>query len=97
MTSHSRKLGVLVAGVGTLALSLTGVSAAFAAPSPVGPGQDGGPGTGSLTIHKHAGSATSNEQPDGTEQDIDRPAINGVEFTVTRIGLDKGAAALLST
>lgn len=94
MTSHSRKLGALVAGVGTLSLSLMGVSAAFAAPQDEGPGQEGAPTTGALTIHKYAGSATTEEHPDGSQQSVDRPALAGVEFTIQRIGVDNGAGCV---
>ena len=90
--TQPRKAGRrLLAGGAALALALTGViasgSAAMADP---GPGQQGSPESGSLTITKYAGNPTDNAN-DGTEQDITGlEALGGVEFTVTQVGSLEG-------
>ncbi|MGC4152606.1 MAG: SpaH/EbpB family LPXTG-anchored major pilin [Propionicimonas sp.] len=86
MTTNQTPLRRLAAGAGALALALMGaVGFAGTAQAAPGPGQPGADTEGSLTIHKHAGSP-SGEQNNGTVQDVDRPPLGGVPFTVTRQG-----------
>lgn len=81
----------LVAGVGALALALSGAAAmgtnAFADTN-VGPDQPGNPRKGSLTIHKVEGEQDDTPS-DGTVQDMaGRTLLNGVEFTIWQLGLE---------
>lgn len=86
MTTTRTLLRRLAAGTGAVALALAGIvagaSTASAAP---GPGQPGAGTSGSLTVHKHAGSTTGNPN-NGTVQTIDRPPLGGVPFTLTQRG-----------
>lgn len=74
-------------GAGALALGLAGAlamgPAAFA--QEVGPDQPGAPTEGTLTINKYAGSPLA-----GDETLDDRDPLAGVEFTVTRVGIETG-------
>jgi len=86
MTTTRTLLRRLAAGTGAAALALIGVVAvAGTASADPGPGQPGAATSGSLTIHKHAGSTTG-DPSNGTVQDIDRPPLGGVPFTITRQG-----------
>lgn len=84
----------VLAGVAALGLGLAGVlgatSAAFAE---AGPGQDGAPTTGTLVIHKHAGTTTGDVN-NGTVQEVERPALAGVPFTAQRIGTTVGSSCV---
>lgn len=95
---HSR-WGRIAAAAGALALGtvgLVGVSTAATAAS--GPGQDNAPTEGSLTIHKYAGSTTS-QTNDGTEltPGPNRPALQGVQFTIEEVTAIGGTAIDLET
>lgn len=70
-------------------------SSALAAP---GPGQEGAPSVGSLTIHKYSGTP-SGDANDGTELNPapGRQPISGVEFTVTPVTSINGSAVDLGT
>ena len=71
--------------VATLAIA----SFAGAASALPGPGQDGAPALGSLSIHKHAGTPTSQTLPNGQQQTVNRPVLAGVTFEVCQIpGID---------
>lgn len=85
----------LASGVGVLALALAGVigGAGMASATTDGPGQPGSPTTGSLVIHKYAGSETD-QANNGTEQDISRPPLGGVTFEVTPVGKDTGSGCV---
>lgn len=87
----------IVAGLGGLALvagSLALSSAAANATTTDGaPGQPGSPTTGSLTIHKYAGSTTG-QTNNGTVQQIDRPPLGGITFTATLIGKTSGGSCV---
>lgn len=77
-------------------LAIVGLgSPAFAAS---GPGQDGAPSVGSLTIHKYSGTP-SDDANDGTELTPapGRQPIAGVEFDVTPVTAINGTAVDLST
>lgn len=79
-----------------LALSLVGLgSAAMAAPAP---GQEGAPTSGSLTIHKYAGTPTG-QANDGTELNPlpGRQPLSGVEFTVRPVTAIRGVPVDMST
>ncbi len=82
----------LVAALGAAALSVVGVagisSAAFAAQGSDGtpPGEAAAGTTGTLTVHKYAGSVTDPALPNnGTVQTPDRPVLAGIEFTVCQV------------
>lgn len=76
---------------GVLALVVAGtLGGAGMASAAVGPDQPGHPATGTIVVHKYAGSTT--QQPDnGTEQTVNRPTLNGVTFTATQVGVKDGA------
>ncbi|WP_192496957.1 SpaH/EbpB family LPXTG-anchored major pilin [Gulosibacter chungangensis] len=81
MTSKKKTIRRLAAGVGALALGLTGVTAfatAASAAVDVGPDQPGAPTSGTLTINKYSGGHTANPNPENL--------LDGVEFTVTQVG-----------
>lgn len=89
MSTQHTPLRRFTAGVGALALSLVGLgamtTAAHAAP---GPDQPDSPKAGSLHIHKYV--ADQSDTPgNGTEQEIDGTPLEGVEFTIWRLGVDK--------
>ncbi|MFZ1381786.1 MAG: SpaH/EbpB family LPXTG-anchored major pilin [Scrofimicrobium sp.] len=79
------------AGAGALALAMAGVlatsSAAFAAQGTDGTPPDNAPSgtTGTLVVHKHAGTTTTNPN-NGTSQTIARPPLANVGFTVCKVG-----------
>ncbi len=79
-TSKKRIAARFVAIAAAVGLSL-GAFAPIASANP-GPGQDGAPTTGKLTVNKYRGAET------GTPSDGDR--LSGVEFTVTRVGKNVG-------
>lgn len=69
-----------LAGLAVATLAMAGfASAASATP---GPGQVGAPSVGSLSIHKHAGTETSQTPPNGQQQTVNRPTLAGVTFTI---------------
>ena len=81
------------AGAGALALAMAGAMAMGTAAS-AAPGVDGTPPgnadvgtTGTLNIHKFAGSTTEDVN-NGTAQDVERPPLAGVYFDVCDLGLD---------
>lgn len=78
----------VTAGVGALALTVTGLAVlstpAFAAP---GPGQAGAPTDGSLIIHKRTGTTGDPGTGNVMNPAPGTGALAGVEFTVARIGL----------
>ncbi|NHB85094.1 isopeptide-forming domain-containing fimbrial protein [Tessaracoccus sp. HDW20] len=91
---NTRRTGVrrLIAGTAALGLGLTG-ALALGAPAfaDVGPDQPNAPTQGTLTINKYAGA------PLGEGETLeDREPLNGVEFTVTPVGLssDAGCTAI---
>nr|WP_269211990.1 SpaH/EbpB family LPXTG-anchored major pilin [Zhihengliuella flava] len=89
-------LPAALAAVLVALLALFGsASSALAAPAP---GQEGAPSSGSLTIHKYAGTP-SGQANDGTELDPEpgRQPIAGVEFTVTAVTEISGTAVDLTT
>ncbi|WP_242087055.1 SpaH/EbpB family LPXTG-anchored major pilin [Microbacterium lacticum] len=76
----------VLSGAAALGLGVVGIlGASGAAYAADGPGQDGAPQVATLVIHKHAGSPTGDVN-NGTEQDVERPALGGVPFTAQRIG-----------
>lgn len=93
MNTPKRSVGRrLVAALGAAALSLVGVagisSAAFADQGANGtpPGEAAEGTTGTLTVHKYAGSVTDPALPNnGTVQTPDRPVLAGIEFTVCQV------------
>lgn len=99
MNRKTTPLRRLAAGAGVLALALAGVfgvsSAASAAQGTDGtaPGNAPAGTTGTLVVHKYAGSP-SGDTNNGTEQTIARPPLGGVEFTVCRVdGIDLTTSA----
>lgn len=82
MSIKNRALRRLTSGAGALALGLASIAAlGTAASAAVGPDQPNAPEDGSLTIHKYAGA------PLGEDESLeDREMLDGVEFTVTRVG-----------
>lgn len=102
MNTPKRSVGRrLVAALGVAALSLAGAIgiSATASAAAAGPGQDGAPTVGSLTIHKYAGTATSTTPPDGSLQtpSPDRPALAGVVFKIQNVISIDGAPVDLTT
>lgn len=90
-----RALSALVALL-LVAVSLVGLSStAMAAPAP---GQTGAPTTGSLTIHKYAGTAT-NQANNGSLLPTapNRTPLAGVQFTVYPVTAINGTAVNLNT
>ncbi len=88
----------LASGAGVLALVAAGLigGASMASAAGVAPGNPEAPETGSLTVHKYAGSETTDVAHNGTKQDVTRPPLGGVEFTVTPVGqLDGGVCVPL--
>ena len=92
----------LAVGVGALALAAAGTfggaSVASAAQGTDGtpPGHAASDTTGTLTVHKYAGSVTSDPAlpNDGTPQTPDRPVLAGIEFTVCQVdGIDLTTSA----
>lgn len=87
MTTTSPALRRLAAGIGAVALALTGAvtlsTAAYAAPAP---GQPQAPESGTLTINKYAGGHTETPSP----EDL----LDGVEFTATEVGRVSGGACV---
>lgn len=97
MKSKGMPVRRLASGVGVLALALAGVmgGASMASATDSAPGQDGSPTNGELIIHKYAGGETD-QNNNGTVQDIDRPPLGGVTFEVTQVGtLDGGDCVAL--
>ena len=99
MNRKTTSLRRLAAGAGVLALALAGVfgvsSAASAAQGADGtaPGNAPAGTTGTLVVHKYAGSTTGDTN-NGTEQTIARPPLGGVEFTVCQVtGIDLTTSA----
>ena len=86
MNTQKKSLGRLASGVGVAALALAGVmGGASMASADVGPDQPGAPESGTLVVHKYAGSTTGDDN-NGTEQTINRPPLAGVTFSVTPVG-----------
>ena len=91
----------LAVGVGALALAAAGTfggaSMASAAQGTDGtpPGQAASGTTGTLTVHKYAGSVTDPALPNnGTPQTPDRPVLAGIQFTVCQVdGIDLTTSA----
>ncbi|WP_286268104.1 SpaH/EbpB family LPXTG-anchored major pilin [Brooklawnia propionicigenes] len=92
----------LAVGVGALALAAAGTfggaSVASAAQGTDGtpPGNAASDTTGTLIVHKYAGSVTSDPAlpNDGTAQTPDRPVLAGIEFTVCQVaGIDLTTSA----
>lgn len=89
MTTNKTVLRRLAAGVGAIALALVGVSAMSTAAMAAQPADGVAPGnapagsTGTLTIHKFAGTATSQTPPNGQAQDPGpaRPPLANANFT----------------
>ncbi|MCI1675248.1 MAG: SpaH/EbpB family LPXTG-anchored major pilin [Ancrocorticia sp.] len=82
MSITNRALRRLASGAGALALGLAGIAAlGTAASADVGPDQPDAPAEGSLTIYKYAGD-TGQAVEDLDQADL----LNGVQFTVTRVG-----------
>lgn len=76
-----------LAGLAVATLAIAGFAGAASALP--GPGQDGAPALGSLSIHKHAGTPTSQTPPNGQPQTVNRPVLAGVTFEVCQIpGID---------
>lgn len=89
----------LIAAAGTLALGLAGavgVSTAAMAAQPsdgTAPGNAAPGSTGTLNIHKHAGSTTS-DLNNGSQQTVNRPPLADVQFTVCKVdGIDLTTSA----
>lgn len=83
MTRTTTKLRGVAAGIGAVGLALAGTFAmgAPAYADEVGPDQPGAPTSGTLTINKYDGA------PLGEGESLsDRETLDGVEFTVTRVG-----------
>ncbi|SJN40761.1 Fimbrial subunit type 2 precursor [Microbacterium esteraromaticum] len=95
MNTKKRPLGRLASGVGVIALVAAGLmGGASMASAAAAPGQEGAPDAGTLIVHKYAGSPTSQDAPDGTEQTVDRPPLAGVTFVVTPVGKDTGSGCV---
>ncbi|WP_188042558.1 SpaH/EbpB family LPXTG-anchored major pilin [Changpingibacter yushuensis] len=87
MSTNRTRLQRFAAGVGAIAVAVTGALAMGVASadegeeavaSNVAPGQPGAPTAGTLTINKYSGGHTATPDP--------KDLMNGVEFTVTRVG-----------
>ncbi len=91
MKSKGMPVRRLASGVGVLALALAGVigGASMASATDGAPGQPGSPDEGSLVVHKYAGGPTDQDN-NGTEQNVDRPPLGGVTFEVTPVGILDG-------
>lgn len=89
----------IAAATGALALGLAGlVGLSTAATAADGPGQPGAPTTGSLTIHKYAGTPTG-QANDGSllSPSPALPALAGVEFQIRSVTAIDGAPVDLNT
>ena len=89
----------LAAGLGALALtamSMVAFASSASAAQPddgVPPGNAPADSTGTLSIHKRAGSTTTNPN-NGTVQSVDRPPLAGAAFTICKVdGIDLTTAA----
>ena len=98
MTSRSHALRTFAAGLGIAALAAMGALSVAPAANAASPSDIQGT-TGSLTIHKHAGSPGS--AGNGTELDASHEAalgqaLDGVEFSIERVNVN-GAPIDLTT
>lgn len=99
MTTKRTPFRRLAAGAGALALTAMSMvafagSASAAQPNDgVAPGNAPAGSTGTLHIHKRAGTTTSNPN-NGTEQTVDRPPLAGAKFEICKVdGIDLTTAA----
>lgn len=93
MNAKKTAFGRAIAGAGAIALALAGLlggaTVASAADLKPGPGQEGAPTAGSLTIHKRVGD--QGEAGDGTKlENAPGEKLNDVEFTLWRLGTNAG-------
>ena len=87
MTERNTLSKRLAASVGAFTLATMGLLGTGVANAAPGPGQEGAYSTGTLTVHKYAGTTTSNTKHNGQELDsVSRPPLDGVTFAVTRVG-----------
>lgn len=93
MTERNTALRRVAAGIGAFALVAAGVvGGSTAASADPGPGQNGAPDRGSLTIHKYVGD--EGVAGDGTEQTVSGDPLEGVEFTLWRLGTEQGGSCV---
>lgn len=101
ITTMGKFFSRLAVGVGALALAAAGTfggaSVASAAQGTDGtpPGNAASDTTGTLIVHKYAGSVTDPALPNnGTAQTPDRPVLAGIKFTVCQVaGIDLTTSA----
>lgn len=97
MTTRKVSIRRLAATVGVFALAMSGAfvgaGAASAASTPENtpPGQAGEMASGSLTLHKFAGTPVTPGAHNGTElESVARPPLGGVTFEVSQVGALSG-------
>lgn len=79
----------LVAGLGTIAMaSLAVFGAGTAHAAPEGQGNIDFGRQGSITVHKHEQPEIAGAAASGAPQDVNSPALSGVEFSIERVDID---------